>query len=83
MERRKGRRRIPVSKGLSWSETKQTSPDVQVWCLMCGGGSEALGAAKFSVYGHGRHGFQAPPCPQRFPSHCAVWKTTWLANGPV
>ena len=45
-------RRIPESKGLSWFDTK---PFLASKCgAPCGGGSGALGPARFRVYGHSR-----------------------------
>ena len=33
---------------------QEAAPGVQVRCLVCGGGSKALGPVKFRVYGHGK-----------------------------
>ena len=49
-ERSAERGGIPESKGLSWSDIK---PFLASMCgASCGGGSRALGPAKFRVYGH-------------------------------
>ena len=66
---RSGERRIPESKGLSWSDTK---PFLASKCgASCGGGSGALAREVQIVWPRQTMGSR-PPRPQEVPFNCAV-----------